>query len=356
MKKVILFCTKAYYWYQDFRKQSAFEKYIRYPAEKKCYLIGTPVHNNIGDGAIVLAELEFLKKVGIREKSIKEITVPEFYDYHKQIKKCVHPNASVFFHGGGNMGDQWIEEEMFRRERIMDFESNPMVIFPQTIYYSDSEKGRKEQEASVPFYNNRKELVIVAREEKSDAMMRKLYPDTEILLTPDIVLSTQASTYGVVNRERHGITFCMRNDPERAMTDEMIEEIKSHVRAAQYHIHETDMMSDVPVSKFNRWETVRNKMQEFADSQLVITDRLHGMVFSAITGTPCIVFGNYNHKVRGTYAWIEYLPYIHFVESADDVKKILPDLLAMGNCVFDNKPLLPHFEKLAEVVRKYASD
>mgnify|MGYP002520369981 CR=1 FL=1 len=98
------------------------------------------------------------------------------------------------------------------------------------------------------------------------------------------------------------------------------------------------------------------KLVQFSRAKVLVTDRLHGMVFAAITGTPCIVLSNYNHKVKGTYEWIRYLPYIRYAESVDDVEKYLPEILALENCEYDNKPLLPYFERIAEVVKKYAEN
>ena len=82
-----------------------------------------------------------------------------------------------------------------------------------------------------------------------------------------------------------------------------------------------------------RLELVRIKMQRFAESQIVITDRLHGMVFAALTGTPCMVFANNHHKVMGTYDWISYLPYIKYASDVEDAIKIIPQLLKMNNCL-----------------------
>ncbi len=56
------------------------------------------------------------------------------------------------------------------------------------------------------------------------------------------------------------------------------------------------------------------KWNEFSSVQLVVTDRLHGMVFSAITGTPCIALDNISHKVYGAYQWLSYLPYLRFLQ------------------------------------------
>ena len=93
-------------------------------------------------------------------------------------------------------------------------------------------------------------------------------------------------------------------------------------------------------------------MQEFCGAELLITDRLHGMVFAALTGTPCIVFSNYNHKVKGTYEWIKYLPYIRYVETQKEAISLIPDLMTMKNCQYDNAFLLQHFEILAKVVKQ----
>ena len=68
------------------------------------------------------------------------------------------------------------------------------------------------------------------------------------------------------------------------------------------------------------------KRDKFSKAELVITDRLHGMIFSVITKTPCLVFDNKNHKISETYtAWLKDCNYIlpsspkTFIE---DIKKV----------------------------------
>ena len=47
-------------------------------------------------------------------------------------------------------------------------------------------------------------------------------------------------------------------------------------------------------------------LNEISQLDIVITDRLHGMIFCYITGTPCIAFDNDNHKISETYKkWLE---------------------------------------------------
>ena len=39
-------------------------------------------------------------------------------------------------------------------------------------------------------------------------------------------------------------------------------------------------------------EKIEEMLKKYRKCQLVITDRLHGMIFAAITSTPCIALGN----------------------------------------------------------------
>lgn len=344
---------KIHEWKLEGREDAAFKKYLASSSGKKCYLLGTPTYINLGDSAIVLAELAYIKQFGI---DVKEITSKELRRFRRVIAKSIKRTDILLWPGGGNMGDQWFGEETMRREVMAAFPENPLIIFPQTIYYSDTENGRQEAENGKAFYNGREGLVIVARERKSEEIMLRMYPKTEILLTPDIVLSATKETFGAQEQPRSGVLLCMRSDPERAMTDEMRKAIEEMLQKEGTPFRYMDMYSDAPIHKQNRAEAVREKMEELASAELVITDRLHGMVFCALAGTPCIVFGNYNHKVYGTYEWIQYLSYIRYVETAEEAEAWLPEMLKMGGQTFDNSPLLPCFDKLAQVVRGYADN
>lgn len=195
-------------------------------------------------------------------------------------------------------------------------------------------------------------LTIVAREKKSLSIMKNMYPDTNILFTPDIVLSASMEVFGVEEQVRKGVLFCVRNDAEKLVDDTVWRTLEKIVFDYGKTCKKTDMYSDCPVTKKNRTECVRKKMQEFCGAELVITDRLHGMIFAAVTETPCIVFSNYNHKVKGTYDWISYLPYIKYAKTLEQAKKEIPVLLTIGSCKFDNEPLKPYFNKLAKIVNK----
>lgn len=338
-------------WHGSIVEKRIYWNYLNFPIGSKSFIVGTPEHSNIGDSAIVIAEKKFLLRCYGKEKHIKELTFNEYPRYHSLISKLISPNSHFFGHGGGNMGDQWYREEKFRREFITGQKEFNPVILPQTIYYSSSEKGQQKQEESIAIYNN-PNLLLVAREKKSFEIMQNLYPKANILLTPDIVLSTTMSDYGAVKQGRKGVLLCVRNDAEKSVSDDVWLALEAEVEKAKLAHSRTDMHSDCHITKENRAECVRKKMQEFCGAELVITDRLHGMIFAAITGTPCIVFSNYNQKVKGTYDWISYLPYVRYVETKKEAIAIIPKLLAMRDCEFDNTPLMHYYEKLEEVVKE----
>lgn len=338
------------------KKRNSFLKYLQAPKGIMAIILGTPAHKNIGDSAIVVAQMRFLERCGFDQNRIKEVSVAEYNCYADIINTALEEQRCVFWHGGGNMGDIWPCEEQFRQRVLNRIPNLPVVIFPQTIDYRDESEGNVLLSKSFQIYNNRKHLTLIAREKQSFNTMQQMYPNAKILLTPDIVLSANATDFGLVKENRNCILLCMRSDIERSMSDEMRYEVEQLAKKCEIPVKYTDMYADCTVTKKNRTECIRRKMQEFAGAKLIITDRLHGMVFAAITETPCIAFSNTNHKVRGTYEWIQYLPYIRYAESVEDVKQFLPELLSMENCKYDNTPLMPYFDQIAEVVKKYAHD
>ena len=352
---------RLYWWYfprlearVERRRRRRLWKQLVFPLGKKVYLIGPRWHENLGDSAIVLAQKRFLEKCGWDEAHIKELTARDYERDWERIQKWIPRGSVIAQLGGGHLGNQWIYEENLHRQQVSAFPKYKNVIFPQTICYLPNECGREEERSSAAVYDGRKNLTMVARERISYETMRSLYPNTKVLMTPDIVLSATMEDFGVRQQERSGVLLCLRNDPERVLDQQAHDELEALLCSEHLSYGYVDMYSAQPVTRENRLEQVRDKMEQLSKARLVITDRLHGMVFCALTGTPCIAMSNNNHKVRGTYDWISYLPYIRFVGSVGDVEEYLPELLAMEHCSFDNTPLQPCFEQLAKVVRRDA--
>ena len=91
-------------------------------------------------------------------------------------------------------------------------------------------------------------------------------------------------------------------------------------------------------------------MGEIGGKELVITDRLHGMIFCAITGTPCVVINSKSPKVRGCYEWIKHLDYIRFADKAEDIAAEYY-AIPKGPHYYDDSHLTHYYDSLAEDIK-----
>lgn len=221
------------------------------------------------------------------------------------------------------MGDEWVKEENDRRKVMKTFANNRIIVFPQTIHYRDIQKLHE----SAKFYAQFKKLTIVAREKQSFKVLRDNY-ENEIILTPDIVLFLKDKLHINFSGMRDGCLLCYRNDSEIAMPEQTKKDIEEGLKKQGIQYSYTDMISQHQILPDIRNRVIMNKLKEIAGARLVITDRLHGMVFCYLTNTPCLVFSNYNHKVLGTYEWIKDSAFIKLGDT-EKFEQQISELLSM---------------------------
>lgn len=297
----------------------------RLKKKKIAFLLATPSHSNLGDQAIAYAEKQFLKKY-LPDYIVIEtrlITTRMLVMELSVISKIIDSNDIIFSHGGGNMGDQYPKEEIARRSIIQAFPNNQIIIFPQTIYFRDTDEAKKMLADTKAIYGAHKQLTLIARESTSYAFMNSNFPENTILLTPDIVLSLTGQISSSIIRK--GAMTCLRKDPERSIDSGANEIIVKLLKSRYGFVHISDTVSSdkVILSDHLRLKRLNGKWGEFRRSEIVVTDRLHGMVFAAITGTPCVVFSNYNHKVSGTYEWVKSLPSVYFCDDVGNLEEAI---------------------------------
>jgi len=311
------------------------------------FILGTPLHNNIGDQAITLAEHKFIKNIHLSTIKIPLLILQKS---NYKILNNINSNDIILGHGGGNMGDEYIDEENCRRTFIEALPDNKIIIFPQTIYFSDSSIGNRELNITQNIYNRHKNLTIIFREEYSWKQASNYFPYNKIFLTPDIVLSMNES---YAHKKRNGVLLCFRGDQETRLKDSSKYKIFRILEKQFNNIKYTDMISFKSFYLIrSQKKIVKDKIKEFKKTKLVVTDRLHGMVFAAITGTPCIAFSNYNHKVKSTYKWIEKLPYIKFANNISDFKNSLNELDLDKQYFYDSSVFKKEWSKINSLFEK----
>lgn len=320
---------------REYRK-GLHEIYYKETEEPIIYFIGSPEHQNIGDQAIAAVTMEYINFTmsGIK---VREIPIDKFARRLPCLKRRISAKDIIVMHGGGNMGNVYWRHERARWEVIKSFPNNRIIIFPETIYYEDTSFGRSEQKISEQIYNSHNNITICAREKTSFEIMKKIYSKCNVLLTPDIVCYTDRWKEAVSNRK--GALILFRNDIEKCVKDTKL--VDGIVERMGYNISYTDMMYSRKgyTGKYNRDRIVAEKISQITKSELVVTDRLHGMILSAITGTPCVVFWGYNHKIKSYYdTWFKDVSHIELVDDIDGLENAIAKVL-------DNEPNMEQLRK-----------
>ena len=307
-------------------------------------LIGSPLHGNIGDHAISIAERKLLEN--IKNKQIVEIPGEYYRLYPDIVKEFAQKDDIIMITGGGFLGSLWPEEENMVRSIIQNFPQNRVVIMPQTIYFEENDIGREEFEKSKKIYENHKDLWLFLRENKSyQYCQRNLSGIKNISIVPDIVTYLDCT---LPKETREGVLFCLRKDKEKVISLEKNTELKDKINKLGLPINETTTVISKRIQMANRQKVFAKKLLEFKKSQIVITDRLHGMIFCAITATPCIAMDNLSGKVKGVYEWLKDLPYIKFVENVENISNTMEALLREGEYTYP----IGKYREMLEIILK----
>lgn len=312
--------------------------------KKRIYFLDSPNYANLGDQAIALA-IEKYAKSYFNEYDFIEIQQDDLAVYSKCLKQIIKSEDIIFLTGGGNMGNIYPIYEAARRFVIKNFPNNKIIVFPQTIDYTYDTFGSLSIKKSQSIYNKHKNLTLMAREKNSYKKMKELYLNCKVLLMPDIVLTLDFDNSDIV---RQNIGICLRGDKESLLTNENKDYIISQLNALNLTYEKVTTSTDIcKITNQNRSEIVWNKLENIAKYKLLITDRLHGMIFAAITNTPCIVFDNTNRKVSGVYKWLEKYEYIKFIKEIDCFQYELKEIIANKfKFKFDNSNFSKNFKTI----------
>lgn len=300
------------------RVYSSFLHLFRYALTVRKYqgvLIGSPLHGNLGDHAISLAEMELFDSLDIR------IMDYPWIDYLIALYAIVTPKKHVILiNGGGFIGQLWVEEEKKVRRVIKGFKKNQIIVMPQSAYYDlATEEGRQIFEKTRRVFSSHTNMFMFLREKYSYDFFKYNCPEIRICLVPDVTLGLLCNS----KKQQHGGTLCLRSDIEKTLTDNDLIRLKEIMKSSYDDYTMIDTCLDRKVSVEERRAEVMDLLYRFASSELVITDRLHGMIFSAITETPCIVLPSLSYKIIGCYEWISDLNYVKLAKSVGDVPHLI---------------------------------
>lgn len=317
--------------------------------KKKIILFSTPNHGNLGDHLIAKAQLCFLNEIKC-DREIIEVTGSCFLKYKEKIKEYISNEDKIFISGGGFLGSLWPNEEYIVRDIFSDYPNNEITILPQTVFYSN--KSQQFLEDSMNIYKKHKNVRnIFVRDLQSFEFVNKEMKGcfTSAYFVPDMALFLENEMTNKLENEK--VLLCMRSDKEKTISNNFEKELLLEIRANGLSYSFTDTVINKTVSIKRRNTELEKKIKEFSNSRLVITDRLHGMIICAITGTPCIALDNSSKKVSGVYKWISNLDYIHQYSELSQVNNEIINSVKQLSNVETTKYVVPNeFIEMKKVI------
>lgn len=333
--------------YYPFSRDVFEDLYVDMPKGKKIFLLMQPEYGNVGDQAIAYATEEYFKDY-FPEYSLVRVTENNTFRHMKTLQRICAPEDLVVLQGGGNMGSLYPQIEHLRRFCIKCFPNNLIISMPTTATYRANRRGRRELSKSKKTFNTHKNLMLLAREQFTFEFMKK-YFNAKCMVVPDIVFYL-ANKINPISAERICNMLCIRKEMESVLSiyerNMLIRNILE--RFPDTLIYDTEIKRTVDPDI--RDLEVVSMLNQFNRSKIVVTDRMHGMIFASITGTPCVVLTSLDKKIEGTYQWIKNLEHIKLVTtvSINDVNSSISQMESMKSC----KPV-EFEENYWEMIKKF---
>lgn len=315
------------------------------PGPRIIYALTPPPRlSNLGDHAQVVAIYGWLSR-SFPHHNVIELNKDEVIHTISSLERFIRKDDCIILHSGGNLGDRGIWSETGRRLMIQHFPENRILSMPQTINFSVTPRGIEELEKSKRIYNHHKNLVVVARDNRSYELAQAYFPSCTVDRAPDFVLSYDYTPGGAALNGK--VLFCLREDDESAMSRQQREELLA-ICTIPFDLFDTTIPSRI--AKGRRKENLDKVLELFSQYDCVVTDRFHGLIFSVLCKKPTVVLPTVDHKLTSAFDWFEDVKFVRFARTVHDV----PDELEKARAVTDL--FVPcwnekYFDVLADYIR-----
>jgi len=305
--------------------------------KKKIFLFSIPTHPNLGDQAqlmctekwikdnfpdYLLIEMEHLCSPFDNGNPKTLIFNTQLFQYI--VLKLIIRKSDIFI---GHSGYFFVDHHggWFSYDFLLQHWNNKFVILPQTVnFYTPMVIQRASR-----IFGNRKNLTLLCRDEVSYQKAKEMFGSTKLLLYPDIVTSLIGTrTY---DNTRDGVLFCMRDDIEAFYKPSEIDALMKRFGNVRKEKVDTTLKISAKMMKSNRDKLIDDMIEKFSTYQVVITDRYHGTIFSAIANTPVVVIGSADHKLSSGVKWFPkdvFGDNVQFAKDLDDAYQKAQAILA----------------------------
>lgn len=296
--------------------------------------VDVPMYANVGDLLIMLGTERFFEK--------QALTVSRRSAYFNFRVERVAPGEVVLFQGGGNFGDLYEHPQSVRDANIPRLHAHRVIILPQSLHFQSADTLRR----TAALYRQHPDLHICVRDPVSFETAQAFTDHVHLL--PDMAHQlwpiARHDSPAVANPPGLSRTLqFMRTDDEIAElrgTDAPLDPARltrcdwphfvgrrdigyRQLCRALRVLHALRLDADLSQRTLKAWRRhvealVAQAAVLFSAHDQVITDRLHGHIFSCLLSIPNRVLDNaYGKNSRYVSTWTQSSPIVELTTTAD---------------------------------------
>ena len=266
-------------------------------------IVDFPNIRNVGDSAIWLGEMAYLRAAKRRPAYVSEIA-----NHSSQHLREEMPKGPIFIHGGGNFGDVWESHQRFRERILEEFPDRQVIQFPQSIHFDSP--ARIEQSARIIAKHGN--FVLLVRDVESLEFSRKHF-ECEVILCPDMALCI--GPIAPLAAARLPILAMLREDKEKSTAydtalypelsvEDWITEPALGMKLVKLRSKLASLLTgrDEQAARFAKFNDLaearfRRGIRQISRGRAIVTDRLHVHILSLLLGRPHATLDNSYGKI-----------------------------------------------------------
>jgi len=275
---------------------------------KDIALFDFPNYSNVGDSAIWLGTMDYLKE---NASSFPIIWMSDIKSLSAKNPPVFDKKTLLIINGGGNFGDLWVSHQRHRELLIHNYPNNRIIQLPQSIHFQSG----LNLESTKNLIAKHKDFHFIVRDKKSFEIA-KTFEGTKAYLCPDMAFYIKRIPK--LKKPKHDVVALIRTDKESVISEDYgkykmpsfdwISEPKTvAVRIDLFMGHYPSIIGRYPLlNKFFRLfiykrlaeERFRRGCDLLMQGKVVITDRLHAHIMCTLLGIPNIVLDNSYGKIK----------------------------------------------------------
>lgn len=305
---------------------------------RRVALINFPNHGNPGDPGLWLGTHALLRELGVK---VGYQSNPTSLDLDA-LARATGDNP-VLINGGGNFGDLYRGQHDARLELLKHSHGRPIIQLPQSIQFEHPENAA----IAGQLIADQDDFTMMVRDQRSRELSSRLL-GVEAILSPDHIFGLHPLT--VSAERRHDILWMvwapgareftsasqLANPPEGVRVEDWISgSARAHEQFdrlgrlawtvnrklgtspswATRHAWPVIAATFRPLAR--RW--FERGVRLVAESDVLVTNKLHGHLVATLLGKPHVVLDNSYGKVSGTLeTWTRSLPGVNVAADADE--------------------------------------